>query len=81
MTTARLCAEVWTQIKNEDWSLVSGYYSEGGGWPRRLWNFDKHYQHLGHAGGGGIGYGAPASVGGMTATRRLRVAVVLRHGL
>lgn len=70
VSTARLCAEIWTQIKNEDWSLVSSYYSDGGGWPRRLWNFDKPYQWLGHAGGGGIGYGAPASVGGALANRR-----------
>ena len=67
---ARLCAELWAQIKNEDWSLVSSYYSDGGGWPRRLWDFNKPYQWLGHAGGGGIGYGAPASVGGALANRR-----------
>ena len=70
VSTARLCAELWAQIKNEDWSLVSSYYSDGGGWPRRLWDFDKSYQWLGHAGGGGIGYGAPASVGGALANRK-----------
>ena len=70
ISTARLCAEIWAQIKNEDWSLVSSYYSDGGGWPRRLWDFNKPYQWLGHAGGGGIGYGAPASVGGALANRR-----------
>jgi thiamine pyrophosphate-dependent acetolactate synthase large subunit-like protein len=70
VSTARLCAELWAQIKNEDWSLVSSYYSDGGGWPRRLWDFNKPYQWLGHAGGGGIGYGAPASVGGALANRR-----------
>jgi len=70
VSTARLCAEIWGQIKNEDWSLVSSYYSDGGGWPRRLWDFDKSYQWLGHAGGGGIGYGAPASVGAALANRR-----------
>ena len=71
VSTARLCAELWTQIKTEDWSLVSSYYSpDVGGWARRLWNFDKPYQWLGHAGGGGIGYGAPASVGGALANRR-----------
>ena len=71
VSTARLCAEVWAQIKNEDWSLVSSYYSpDTGGWPRRLWDFNKSYQWLGHAGGGGIGYGAPASVGGALANRR-----------
>ena len=70
VSTARLCAEIWAQIKDEDWSLVSSYYSDGGGWPRRLWDFDKSYQWLGHAGGGGIGYGAPASVGGALANRK-----------
>ena len=78
ISTARLCAEVWAQIKNEDWSLVSSYYSDGGGWPKRLWDFNKPYHSLGHAGGGGIGYGAPASVGGALANRkhgRLSVAL------
>jgi acetolactate synthase I/II/III large subunit len=70
VSTARLCAELYAQIKDEDWSLVSSYYSDGGGWPRRLWDFDKSYQWLGHAGGGGIGYGAPASVGGALANRK-----------
>jgi acetolactate synthase-1/2/3 large subunit len=70
VSTARLCAEIWDKIRNEDWALVSSYYSDGGGWPRRLWDFNKPYQWLGHAGGGGIGYGAPASVGGALAHRR-----------
>ena len=71
VSVARLCAEVWAQIRNEDWSLVSSYYSnDQTNWPRRLWNFDKPYQWLGHAGGGGIGYGAPAAVGGALANRR-----------
>ena len=79
VSVARLCAEVWNQIRNEDWSLVSSYYSnDQTNWPRRLWNFDKPYQWLGHAGGGGIGYGAPASVGAALANRkhgRLSVAI------
>ena len=71
VSVARLCAEVWTEIKHEDWSLVSSYYSPNvGGWARQLWDFNKSYQWLGHAGGGGIGYGAPASVGGALANRR-----------
>jgi thiamine pyrophosphate-dependent acetolactate synthase large subunit-like protein len=71
VTVARLSAELWAQIKNEDWSLVSSYYSnDQTNWPRRLWNFDKSYQWLGHAGGGGIGYGAPAAVGAALANRR-----------
>ena len=59
ISTARLSAELWAQIKNEDWSLVSpvDFVSR---WPLRLWNFDKHYQYIGGSGGAGIGYGAPA---------------------
>jgi len=41
LSTARVAAEVWAQIRNEDWSLVSNYYSEAGVWPRRLWDFNK----------------------------------------
>ncbi len=70
VSTGRLCAEIWAQIKNDDWSLVSSYYSDGGGWPRRLWDFNKPSHWLGDAGGGGIGYGAPASVGAALANRR-----------
>jgi thiamine pyrophosphate-dependent acetolactate synthase large subunit-like protein len=79
VSVARLCAEVWAQIRNDDWSLVSSYYSnDQTNWPRRLWNFDKSYQWLGHAGGGGIGYGAPAAVGAALANKkhgRLSVAI------
>jgi len=70
VSTARVAAELWAQIRNEDWALVSNYYSEAGVWPRRLWNFDKSYQWLGHAGGGGIGYGAPSSVGAALANKK-----------
>jgi acetolactate synthase I/II/III large subunit len=69
ITTARLSAELWAQIKDEDWALVS----ESGnvsGWPMRLWNFDRHDQWLGGSGGAGIGYGAPASVGAALANRK-----------
>ena len=70
VSTARVGAELWAVIKNKDWSLVSNYYSEAGTWPRRLWDFSKAYQWPGHAGGGGIGYGAPSSVGGALANKK-----------
>src|SRR5262249_61573870 len=62
ISLARLSAELWDQIKTDDWSLVSwqGFIS---GWPGRLWNFDKHYQYIGGQGGGAVGYGAPAAGG------------------
>ena len=68
ISTARLSAELWAQLKNEDWSLVStvGFVSR---WPLRLWDFQKHYHYIGGAGGYGIGYNAPASVGAALANR------------
>ncbi len=66
VSTARVCAELWEQIRNEDWALVNGT----GGWARRLWNFDKPYQWIGGSGGAGVGYGAPAAVGAALAHKR-----------
>jgi acetolactate synthase I/II/III large subunit len=67
VSTARLAAELWAQIRNEDWALVNG---TAGGWVHRLWDFDKPYQWIGGAGGAGIGYGAPASVGAALAHKK-----------
>lgn len=69
ISTARLCAELWDQIKHDDWSLVSwqGFIS---GWPGKLWDFNKHYQYIGGQGAGGIGYNLPASVGAALANRK-----------
>jgi acetolactate synthase-1/2/3 large subunit len=69
ISTARLSAELWAQIQNEDWSLV-GATTFVSRWPQRLWKFDKHYQYIGNAGGYGIGYGAPAAVGAALANRK-----------
>ncbi len=69
ISTARLSAELWAAVKNEDWSLVSevGFVSD---WPLKLWNFDKYYQFIGGAGGAGVGYNLPASVGAAQANRK-----------
>ncbi|MGI8743919.1 MAG: thiamine pyrophosphate-binding protein [Bryobacteraceae bacterium] len=69
ISTARLSAEVWDQIKDKDWSLVSAVTAMSN-WPLRLWAFDKHYQFIGGAGGHGIGYGAPAAAGAALANRK-----------
>jgi thiamine pyrophosphate-dependent acetolactate synthase large subunit-like protein len=71
VSTARMAAELWAQIKDKDWSLVSGGAS-------RLWNVEKYYQSVGGGGAGGLGYSAPASVGAALANRkhgRLSVAI------
>jgi thiamine pyrophosphate-dependent acetolactate synthase large subunit-like protein len=69
ISSARIAAELWAQIKTEDWSLVSkdGFFNT---WPTRLWDFSKHYQYIGAEGGAGIGYGAPAAVGAALANRK-----------
>jgi acetolactate synthase I/II/III large subunit len=69
ISTARLSAELWAQVKNEDWSLVSNDRMLSA-WPTRLWDFQKHYQYIGAQGGAGIGYGAPAAVGAALANRK-----------
>jgi thiamine pyrophosphate-dependent acetolactate synthase large subunit-like protein len=69
ISLARLCAELWALVKNDDWSLVSwqGFIS---GWPGRLWNFDKHYRYIGGQGAGAMGYGSGAAVGAALANRK-----------
>lgn len=67
ISTARLCAELWAQIKDKDWSLVGG---TGSGWPMRLWNFEKYYQYNGGSGGSGVGYGSPSAVGAALANKK-----------
>jgi len=69
ISTARMSAELWPLIKNEDWSLVSDPVFQSW-WPERLWDFNKHYQFIGGHGAYGIGYGAPAAVGAALANRK-----------
>jgi thiamine pyrophosphate-dependent acetolactate synthase large subunit-like protein len=79
ISTARLSAELWGQIRKDDWSLVSeiSFVSR---WPMRLWDFKKHYQFIGGAGGAGVGYGAPASVGAALANRKYgRLSVSIQN--
>jgi acetolactate synthase-1/2/3 large subunit len=69
ISTARLCMELWNQIQDQDWSLV-GATTFVSKWPQRLWDFNKHYQYIGNAGGYGIGYNAPAATGAALANRK-----------
>ncbi|MGZ5813042.1 MAG: thiamine pyrophosphate-binding protein [Xanthobacteraceae bacterium] len=75
ITTARMCAEVYAQIKDEDWSLVGNAIRNL--WPHRLWDIKKPYQWNGGSGGAGVGYNLPASLGAALANKphgRLTVA-------
>jgi len=68
ISTARTCAEVWDQIKNDQFTMTSetNFLME---WPYRLWNMDKHYNSMGRSVGGGVGYTAPASLGAALANK------------
>jgi acetolactate synthase-1/2/3 large subunit len=68
ITTARMCAEVYAQIKDEDWSMVGTSIRLS--WPHRLWNFDKPYRWNGVSGGAGVGYNLPASLGAALANKQ-----------
>ena len=68
ISTARLCMELWQQIRHHDWSLVSDTFFQSF-WPQRLWDFNQHHQFMGGSGGFGVGYGAPAAAGCALANR------------
>jgi acetolactate synthase-1/2/3 large subunit len=68
ITTGRLCAELYAQIKDDDWSLVGNAIRMT--WPHKLWNFDKAHRWNGVSGGAGVGYNAPASLGAALANKR-----------
>jgi len=77
ITTARLCAELYEQIRNEDWALCNGTVFQNY-WPQQLWTANQHYQYIGDAGAYGLGYLPGASVGAALAHRkhgRLAVAI------
>jgi thiamine pyrophosphate-dependent acetolactate synthase large subunit-like protein len=77
ISTARTSAEVWNQIKNEDWTMASevNFLSN---WPYRLWSMEKHYHSMGGSVGGGVGYNAPAALGAALANKEHgRITVAL----
>jgi acetolactate synthase-1/2/3 large subunit len=69
ISTPRLSMELYAQIKNEDWSLVTETFWVRD-WPLRLWDFKEHYQYIGGAGGEGVGYQAPAAIGAALANNK-----------
>jgi acetolactate synthase-1/2/3 large subunit len=75
VSTARIYAELWPLIMNEDWCLSSPS-NFSGGHNAQLWDHNKPYSYLGGQGAGGMGYGAPASVGAALAAKaRGRIVV------
>jgi acetolactate synthase-1/2/3 large subunit len=68
ISVARLCAEIYGQIEHENWALVSASQFQSD-WPTKLWDFKHSWQHIGGAGGSGVGYTGPSSIGAALAHR------------
>ena len=68
VSTARIYAELWPLIMNEDWCLASPS-NFSGAHHRELWEHNKPYSFLGSQGAGGMGYGLGASAGAALAAR------------
>ena len=75
VSTARIYAELWPLIMNEDWILASPS-NFSGGHNGQLWDHNKPYSYLGGQGAGGMGYGAPACVGAALAAKSRKQIVV-----
>ncbi|MDX1404835.1 MAG: thiamine pyrophosphate-binding protein [Woeseiaceae bacterium] len=75
ISLARLFAELWLLIRDEDWCLASPtQFSSGHN--RVLWDHNKPYSHLGMHGAGGIGYCIGASTGAALAAKsRNRIVI------
>ncbi|GLZ07805.1 thiamine pyrophosphate-binding protein [Actinomadura sp. NBRC 104412] len=73
---AYLAAAVWDAVRDRPWLLT---LRNTRSWPEGIWQFPGGGSFLGHSGGGGVGYGPGAMVGGALAARdsgRLPVAII-----
>jgi thiamine pyrophosphate-dependent acetolactate synthase large subunit-like protein len=66
ISPARLVAETWEAVKDVDHLLCLRNTRT---WPEGVWTFAGAGSYLGHSGGGGVGYGPGALVGGALAAR------------
>jgi acetolactate synthase-1/2/3 large subunit len=76
---ARVFAELWEVVKNEDWAFASPN-NYAGNWQHRLWPMEKHHQYIGSSGGSGVGYEPVAALGAALAHKdaggRLPIAII-----
>jgi thiamine pyrophosphate-dependent acetolactate synthase large subunit-like protein len=63
---SRLVAETWRAVRDVDHLLCLRNTRT---WPEGVWKFPGAGSYLGHSGGGGVGYGPGALVGGALAAR------------
>jgi thiamine pyrophosphate-dependent acetolactate synthase large subunit-like protein len=75
ISTARLYAELWPLIVDEDW-ILSSPSNFSGAHNSQLWDHNKPYSYLGGQGAAGMGYGAPASVGAALAAKSRKQIVI-----
>jgi thiamine pyrophosphate-dependent acetolactate synthase large subunit-like protein len=66
IASSRLVAETWRAVKDLDHLLCLRNTRT---WPEGVWQFRGAGSYLGHSGGGGVGYGPGALVGGALAAR------------
>jgi acetolactate synthase I/II/III large subunit len=69
VSTARIYAELWPLLVDEDWCLASPS-NFSGAHHRELWEHNKPYSYLGGQGAAGMGYGAGACGGAALAARQ-----------
>ncbi len=75
ISTARVYAELWPLIMDQDWCLASPS-NFSGGHHVQLWAHNKPYSYLGGQGAGGMGYGVGACGGaGLAAKSRGRIVI------
>jgi len=78
ISTARLAAELWDQIKGEEFTLATECQFQSY-WTHRLWTMNHYYNYIGQSGASGVGYNSPAAVGAALANKalgRLTVGIV-----
>ncbi|TQM37096.1 thiamine pyrophosphate-binding protein [Pseudonocardia cypriaca] len=66
ITPARLVAELWSVVRDVPHLLC---LRNTRSWPEAVWELPGAGSYLGHSGGGGVGYGPGAFVGGALAAR------------
>jgi thiamine pyrophosphate-dependent acetolactate synthase large subunit-like protein len=66
ISPSRLVAETWEAVRDVDHLLCLRNTRT---WPEGVWQFPGAGSYLGHSGGGGVGYGPGALVGGALAAR------------
>lgn len=66
ISTLRLVGEVYESVRSLPWLLT---LRNTRSWPEGIWQFDRAGRYLGHSGGGGMGYGPGALIGGGLAAK------------